>query len=389
MKNIKKSSVPCFDSVNEFKHGLAIKERFEPIDLYPRDGCVLLTEVEKQIARLAGNNGGTTISYSSGMTAVCSAIEVALKYAGSEIPTLAYSRGLYKQTRKYIEQHAGRRVHIIVFDSGSNEDVWRMLNKVRPDVVVTETISNHIDAPVLDTKHLLGLARLRRRIPTLVIDNTLPLSTGLPIAAQLHETDQIIVVESGTKSYTYNQELLGIAYTRHDELGKSLLERRRTVGTIPNGASLRRIAKLLPKTKKEFDERNKRLFKHTETLAHALHEGGLPVSHPAVSTHRNHALYRRNYPVGGTPVFYIKPSVNYCELATQLWRHPAVRRHARLGQSFGFDETRILIDENAGAIRIAGGAESDVDVLASALVEVVKFNEAKGGVYAKTSYQVR
>lgn len=389
MADPKKNQVPCFDSVEEFKHGLAIKKRFGPIDLYPRDGCVLLTEIEARIAGLMGVGGGTTVAHSSGMTAACSAIDVALDHAASDRPKLAFSYGLYKQTRKYIERHLGKRVAVRVFDSGSTDDVRRLLDKFQPDVIVAESISNHIDAPVLDTGHLLELARSSRHAPTLVIDNTLPLSTGLPLAAKLRENDRIIVVESGTKSYTFNQELLGIAYTRHSRLGKSLQDYRRTAGTIPGGAGLRHIAELLPKTKAEFDGRNRRLFENTETLACALAGAGFAVSHPAVATHPNHGLYQRDFPAGGTPVFYIRSAADYYELAARLWLHPKVRRHARLGQSFGFDETRILIDENAGAVRLAGGAETDAPALASALIEALNFSESKGGYHVKTSYQVR
>jgi hypothetical protein len=54
-----------------------------------------------------------------------------------------------------------------------------------------------------------------------------------------------------------------------------------------------------------------------------------------------------------------------------LWDHPIIREYARLGQSFGFDETRIVIDENVNAIRIAGGATTDTEALGAALGEAI------------------
>lgn len=389
MADTKRGSVPCFDSVEEFKRGLAVKKQFGPVNLYPRDGCVLLTDLEARIEGLMGAVDGITVAYNSGMTAACSAIDTALNHSASNRPLVAFSYGLYKQTRRYIERYVGKKVAVCVFDSGSTEDVGRVLNELKAEVIVTESVSNHIDAPVLDIDNLLDLARSSHQVPTLVIDNTLPLSTGMPLTAKLQRSDRVIVVESATKSYTFNRELLGIAYTKHTEIGKTLLDYRRTAGTIPNGASLRHIVELLPKTKAEFDKRNRRLYDNTEALAIALHSAGFEASHPAIAVHPNHELYRRDFPGGGTPVFYIKSSTDYCELAKQLWKHPEVRRHARLGQSFGFDETRILIDENAGAVRLAGGAETKTEALIPALVEALRFNESKGEVYAKTSYQVR
>ena len=370
-------NVPCFDSVEAFREGLKTKKKFEPIDLYPRDGCVLLAEVEARVAELMGLENGKTVAYNSGMSAVANAIDVALEQIQSNRPVLAFSHGMYKQTKCYIERYVRRRgVSIHIFDSGDTTSIHRLFDELRPDVVVAEAVSNYKNMPVLDVGLTLSLVRASRQKPVLVIDNTLPLSTGLPLAGMIEPYDHVIIVESCTKSYTFNQELLGAASTKHAGLAKSLLNYRRTVGTIPNGASLERIASLLPGTKAAFDERNRRLLNNTEKLALALHEAcgrstELAVSHPAVPEHANHKLYNRDFPVGGTPIFYIESALDYYELAARLWGHAGVRHHAKLGQSFGYDETRILPDESVGALRIAGGATTDVDKLAPALAEAL------------------
>ena len=45
--------VPSFETPEALHAGLDAKSRFEPADLYPRDGSLLLAEVEEHIADLA------------------------------------------------------------------------------------------------------------------------------------------------------------------------------------------------------------------------------------------------------------------------------------------------------------------------------------------------
>ena len=67
------------------------------------------------------------------------------------------------------------------------------------------------------------------------------------------------MVESGTKSYTHNAELLGVAYTKNEQLYDFLRRYRRTRGDIPVASHLEGIANRLSPTIERFDERNRTL----------------------------------------------------------------------------------------------------------------------------------
>lgn len=368
--------VPCFDSVDSLRAGLDAKSRFEAVDLYPRDGSEALGDIERRVANLAGVSESDVLAYTSGMSAVTDSIDIALHASGKEQPTLAFARETYTQTKRYVENFLrGHRAEIITFDSGDNASVQRMVEEKQPDVIVTESVSNFVNVPVLDTDFLLECIRAQDKDITLVLDNTLPLSTALPIGERITEEDGIIVVESGTKSYTFNAELFGIGYTKNPALQDLLKRYRRTRGTLPATQSLAQITELLPSDRESFDERNLRLFKNTGDIAVRLGlaaEGNydFQFSHPILPDHDNHERYKALFPEGGTPVFYIQSGkFDQYQVAEKLWAHPGVREQARLGQSFGFDHTRIVADENVGAVRIAGGANTDGIFLGDAIAE--------------------
>lgn len=359
-------SVPSFESVEALKHGLEAKSRFEPVDLYPRDGSGLLGEVESRIADIEGVESEQLLVYNSGMSAVTDAIDVALYQRDDARPLLACSSETYTQTKRYIENFVrGNVADIVYFDSADNEAIDNLIQNRQPDVIVSETVSNFVNVPVLDTSFLLQRARESEKIPTVVLDNTLPLSTALPLGEILEESDKTIVAVSGTKSYTFNKELLGIVYTKNEYLQAQLKQYRRTRGSLPGTQSLELTSNVLPESKEEFDERNLRLFKNTGQIAlniAAMSENNTDylISHPALSTHDCHEFYSREYPDQATPLFYIQSAkFDQYEVASRLWAHPDVREQAELGQSFGFDTTRIVADENIGAVRISGGAETN------------------------------
>jgi hypothetical protein len=231
--------------------------------------------------------------------------------------------------------------------------------------------------PVLDTDLLLIQARSLENPPTLILDNTLPLSTAQPLGEKVYPKDKVIIVESGTKSYTFNAEQLGIGITKNPELLDYLLRLRRTRGSLPGSGSLERISELLPEDRAAFDERNRLLFQSTAAIAIQLfvaageNEDYL-ISHPVLPSHPNHEYYGEAYPDGGTPVFYIVSSqLDQIELGERLWEHPGVREQARLGQSFGFEHTRIVTDEYQPQVRIAGGSETDGEALGEAMAEAL------------------
>ena len=226
------------------------------------DGSELLGEVEAQIAELARAPQETTLAYVTGMSAVTGAIDSAIsKTAGKQDrrPVIACAFETYSQTKEHVTGLRGGLLgaRVVEFDSGSTSEVERIVHQVQPDVLIAETIGNYINVPVLDADHLIENVRQAEHQPIVVLDNTLPLSTKLPLAEKLKYDDPIIVVESGTKAYTRNEEMLGIAFTGNEELHAELLKRRRR-GPVPSGQSLERIAELLPSDIEDFDERNQR-----------------------------------------------------------------------------------------------------------------------------------
>ncbi|HSW85118.1 MAG TPA: PLP-dependent transferase [Candidatus Saccharimonadales bacterium] len=370
--------VPDFDSIPELESALTAKAKFDPqSDLYPRDGSSQLGEIEAKIANLAGVNARELIAYNSGMSAVTEALDVAIKASGTETPTVAVAQETYTQTRRYIDHFLrGAGPRIVFFDSGDRDDVANTVERHHPDVIIAETVANYTGVPVLDTDFLLKLTSAHEKQPTVILDNTLPLSTAQPLGRKLAKDERVIVVESGTKSYTFNAEQLGIGFTKNEELLDYLRRLRRTRGSIPGAASLERIEGLIPTNTETFNERNLQLFKSTAAIAIELavaSEGKDEyfISHPTLKSHPNHEDYRAEYPNESTPVFYIVATngLNQYQLGNLLWQNPAVREQAKLGQSFGFDHTRIVTDENQPQVRIAGGVETNGKVLGQAMAD--------------------
>lgn len=375
--------VPCFDDVQQLRAGFNAKKEFAPIDLYPRDGTHKLSNTESQMAYLARVEQDELALFNTGMSAVKTAIEVALdQTANDQTPVLAHSRQLYSQTTNFINRYLQRRgVKLVTFDSSCPASVGRTINNYQPNVVVAETIGNSPDVPVLDSQSLRENISQYSPKSITILDNTLPLATALPIGEQLSENEQIIVVESGTKAYTFNTELSGLVYSKNDLLLHAIRQYRRTTGTMPGLASLDSIQSLLPETREAFDERNRRIFATTGAIALSLYQAeqqgaDFIVSHPSLATHNNQAYYLDSYKDGAAPLLYLQCTgqADQFSLAQRLMDSPNVREQADLGQSFGFDRTRILPDEYCPVVRISGGAYTDHEQLGKALIEAALSN---------------
>ncbi len=373
-------TVPDFNSVPDLREGLDAKRGFENRPLYFRDGFVELGDLEARLAELDGIEPGTTLAYNTGMSSVTDAIDIGLHVAKPEgnLPLLACSLETYTQTKKYIEHFIrGKRAEVFYFDSGKTDSVESVLGKRQPDVVVAETISNFVNMPVLDTGHLLDIVRGSEKQPTVVLDNTLPLSTGLPVSELLTPEDKVITVVSGTKSYISNSDLLGVGQTAHEELFDWLRRYRRTRGSLPGPSHVEYVHGCLPEDREAFDDANRALFRNTGDIALRLAElapedSDFVIQHPALPGHDNHELYERVFPVGGAPLLYVfHDGIDQYEVAERLWASDTVREQARLGQSFGFEHTRIVADEDVGAVRISGGSETDGKALGEACAEAL------------------
>lgn len=354
---------------------MAARRSFEPVDLYPRDGTLLLNDAENQAAELARVDSKNLAIVNSGMLAVKTAVEVALdEFKGSQNITVAHARQMYGQTINYLANSVSRTgVELVSFDSGDIGSTERVINKYQPQIVIAETIGNGPDVPILDLERLKQSVDSYDSKTVTILDNTLPLSTALSLAENVATDENVLIVESGTKSYTFNQELSGLIYSNNSQLMTRVRESRRTSGAMPGIGSLEKIKDLLPSSVEAFDERNRSIYRSTAVLAQSLasaesQSGDYLVSHPVLrdcSSRSDESLSQ------ATPVFFLQCTGqdNQFELASRLWKNETVRKQAKIGQSFGFDKARILPDEYGPYVRIAGGAEIDSEALGQALKE--------------------
>lgn len=59
-----------------------------------------------------------------------------------------------------------------------------------------------------------------------------------------------------------------------------------------------------------------------------------------------------------------KPGESNFRITEKLWKNPVISSLCDLGQSFGFNRTRIWPDDNAPVIRISGGIYSPEEKMA-------------------------
>lgn len=361
--------VPSFADVNEAKDALRKKDNFIPADLYPRDGTVELAKLEAQYADFVGLTEGSLLLYNSGMSAVVEAIE-------SGYPTkddvIAHGNQLYSQSTRYIsEQLRKRGIRPVAINAGSVDEIDSTIKRHRPKIVFLETIANAPDMSVLDVDAFLSLESVNDVNPLIILDNTVPTPSVLPLGPELktHADQRILVVESGTKSYALNRELLGLVYGHDDAVMGPMRERRRTTGTLLSNSAIEVIGETSFATKEEFHERNKRGVSNTLKLAQSAFEGTqggskFLVSHPNLHNHTNFDYVRSRFPEGCSLVFFIQciDNMDQFQLTEALWESVLIRRYCELGQSFAFDKTRIWPDANFPTVRISGGTESPVDV---------------------------
>lgn len=380
MSNSTPPVVPYFDTVDNLHEALQNKGKGTDIDLYPRDGSRDLYYAEQQIGLLTDNDPHHVVLQNNGMAAIKQALEVAVEQTGLNNPKIAYAGELYGKTTESIYRYAKRhRLTFVDFDSSSNSDIDYVLEREKPDIIISETVGNGPNVPVLDHDYLLEQARSAKNKPVVILDHTLPLTSGYDIFSDITEDDRVIVVESGTKAYSLNAELAGITFVKNPDFLKSVRELRCQDGTLPGVASTEKICQLLPKTKAEFDERNKAIYRTTAALAVQLYiaqqnESGADfvVRHPALDNHQNSG--QAMIPAKGliTPVFYIQSlDVDQDTLARRFQDKHGIADHAQFGQSFGFDETRILPEKRGPYVRIAGGAQTDVKALGALMTEAI------------------
>ena len=268
----------------------------------------------------------------------------------------------------------------------------RLVDEKGVDVLFAETVANTPGMPVLDVERLLAQVRSLNNPPILILDNTLPLRTGLNFADLLQPDDPVIVVESGTKNLMNNSDLLGLTYSQNTALMDALRKHKAHSGAVNSLGGLAAIAAKLEAAIPGFDDRNRAVFRSTNLIARALAEAraelgadaDFDTTFPTGPTHPNTKLALTMPIVEGefdfvSPVVFItatelsEPAVH--NLIKRLAEHPAIHEQIdagqiHLGQSFGMSAARMLYDRNAPNVRFAGGFDLDDEVaLANAIKE--------------------
>lgn len=351
-----------FNSVQELRAAQARKQNFQPANLYPRDGTKDLDRLERRIAGYIDVNPDNLLLFNSGMLAVTEAIELASPSQGS---TILYGEQLYSQTTAFITNDLKERgVKPIQVDASFGPGIQRVVTRFTPDIIFFETVANGPDMQVLDLEALLTSDLSYN--PLIILDNTLPTSVTWSLDFSKRPDKRIIVVESGTKFYAQNKQLCGLAYTSNPELLQRLMERRRRRGSLL--AATATINQHLPPTKDEFTSRIKKIANNAQyiaaSLSEALDNNDFFVSYPDSQIGQ-----------GISPVLFLtSPHIDQFKVTERLWEQEVVRRYCDLGQSFGFDRTRLWPDSSYPTIRIAGGMENQegLEQLSSALKEVLQ-----------------
>jgi cystathionine beta-lyase/cystathionine gamma-synthase len=222
-------------TLQELDVSLNAKGTYDPGNgLYPRDGTDNVTQIEALISSVTIPDQRLNLIWASGMSAVRESVNFATTYMAEQSrdgdrPVVAYAQDLYSQSTTFFQKEQRKGVNIVRFDSGDGDEVAGLIDKNNVDVIFAETVANTPDMPVLDVKRLLDHVRSIDNPPVLILDNTLPLSTGINFAELLRPDDRVIIVESGTKNLMNNSDLLGISYGGNAELMDALRNTKRIV----------------------------------------------------------------------------------------------------------------------------------------------------------------
>lgn len=366
-----RNGVPSFKDLDDVLAAQAAKRNHEPRDLYPRDGSLGLFALEQQIAGYLSVRTDSLLLYNTGMSALVDALEVNNPTSGTKIIRGAQH---YSQAGGYISQDLkARGVRSYSVDPGLIEDLDRVLTQHEPDTIFLETVTNGSEMAVLDIEQFLKLDSLARIDPVIILDHTLPTSSGKCLAEIIACSQRrVIGVESGTKFIGMNTEMSGIAYTNNDELLAKLKKRRQRTGSLLSSSAVETIQRVMPIDAYAYNKRNVGVLRNTSRLAQACYsaerskgsfQAGFIVTYPNLPSHPQFEYSRTTYPDGAAPVFFIQLTDfrenGHHELTRALWENNTIRAMCELGQSFGFDKSRIWPDDNAPVVRISGGTYTE------------------------------
>lgn len=387
------------ESLDELDISLDAKGTSSPCaGLYPRDGTPDHTYLEEQLSVITTPDRKNVISWVSGMAAVRETVLFASDHQGSYKTgvKIAYGRELYSQSVSFFSKLKRMGVEAKNFDSGNSKIVSSIIKEKKADVIFAETVANTPNMPVLDIPSLLEDLRREENPPLVILDNTLPLKSGLDLSSELEPTDPVIVVESATKNAMNNYDLLGVSYGENNDLMDGLRAHQANSGAAVPSSHVEKVANILDQTLPSFNERNNRVFNSTNQIARALIRARNNLGDttdfitvfPADPSHGNYDIARGlinsdgNFP---SPVVFATPTElsdsASRELIKRFVNHPRMREQIsegqiqsgaiHLGQSFGMPKARILYDRNAPNVRFAGGYDIDDEQALAQAIEVV------------------
>lgn len=375
------SRQPVFSkpSLQEFGDAMSAKDNYDysKHELYPRDGFPDLDRLEKHLATLVGvGETGHVLLTTTGMSAINTAIEIANP---TKDDVIMHGNQLYSKTQEIIQEDLRERgVKPVAMGIADVNDIGAKIVRHKPRVIFFETISNGTQMEILDVEEFLKLPVLHDIDPLIILDNTLPTDSNLPLASLIKDSGlRIIGVESGTKSYFMNQDLAGFVFTCDKELADRLIRRRRR-GDHPGKALVEKLQGIIPPTKEQFDRENRKIASNTLELAMACSEVAqekdiFAVAHPNLPDHPQADLAKKLYPNGASPVFFIYPAwgldnILVKEIALSIERALLANglkpdADFYIAQSFGLRRTSFQFEERKGYVRVAGGLESREELL--------------------------
>lgn len=334
---------------------------------YFRGGSPSLARLEKHISTLVGVGDGYLALTNSGMSAVITALEIASLSAGDIV---VQGKEEYGQIYKYISiDLMNRGIISVEVDAGNIVEIEKTLQKLAKQygkekikVIFLETVGNGPSMPVLDIEKFLSSSILEQINPLIIIDNTLPTNSIVPLADYMKNSKhRIIGLESATKFYLMNQDLGGILFTYDADILSQLLNKRMRIGTTPGPSLIKAFDKLITKTKAQFDKENKIFMRNTKLLAQACAKAAeinkkFIIGYPNLSNNFN----------GTAPVFFISlAQANEVKVEKLFYRlaKKGAFKDILFSESFGFDKTCVMHSSRYGGyIRIGGGLENEAQI---------------------------
>ena len=362
--------VPSFSSVEELRIADMRKKTHELTSIYPRDGTYTLADIEQHVGSIIGLPSKNIVMFSTGMTALTTVVETAAP-ANNSVILHAYDE--YPRTKSFLKGLAKRGVNSFEVDTLSMENLEAKIERYRPGIIVLETVANGPNVPVLDLNAFFSIKVLANLDPLIIFDNTLPTPTLIPPEVLMNGRSRIAVVESGTKFYSVNKEMSGIAYSLDEKLLWELREERIARGGMASVSQQERLKEAMIENREEFDSRNRRIMRNALEIALGCYEAQgdgsiFMVWHPNMESHPHSAYANLHFPNGSTPLFYIQASDSLkvtpkgktqYEIAEALNAVPFIHENCELGHSFGLPKTRIFPDSMGPYVRIAAGAEDE------------------------------